>query len=252
MSIPLNDFLAIFPTANAPVSVIESLKIKCMVAKTSKDEPEVTDVDGFVYSLDHVIVGKGELKVFEKVYPPSSSSYEVGWVIEENVKYCMLCEGEFGIFNWKHHCRSCGYVMCSACSPYNVPIPECVETGEISSKVCCNCFGFKSTRVSAQKRSSFGDAARRPSANGMDEISPVPYTNTSFSSNPNSQSKEIISSSSSKWENMVNSGEVARPAETFRLLEEDFDNRDVFVVKTKAALEAFEKAQLSKYEESYM
>jgi hypothetical protein len=55
----------------------------------------------------------------------------------------MECEKEFGFFKRKHHCRACGSVVCSACSPYQANIPTIEEVG--GSRVCVNCFGLKVT-----------------------------------------------------------------------------------------------------------
>jgi hypothetical protein len=225
MSIAFNDFLAIFPPS-AHVGVMERLQAKSLKALTTETEPEKEDLDGYHFALDHAIVGRqGVLKTIEKVYPPTSSSYSVGWVIEEKITHCMICDTEFGILNWKFHCRSCGYVVCGTCSPYSVPIPECAEAGEVSSKVCCNCFGFKSGRMQAATR-------RRSSTSHVG-----PRDN-----NPVATAAAATSSSAT----------AAGPLPVFSgLLSEDLDDRDEFIVKTKAALKSFEQAQVGKYSEAY-
>ncbi len=53
----------------------------------------------------------------------------------------MECNSEFGFFNRKHHCRACGNVICSTCSPYKANIPTLDESN--GSRVCVNCFGLK-------------------------------------------------------------------------------------------------------------
>lgn len=35
----------------------------------------------------------------------------------EQTTHCVLCDKEFGIFRRKHHCRSCGALVCGKCSP---------------------------------------------------------------------------------------------------------------------------------------
>jgi len=97
--------------------------------------------NGTAYRVEHVNVGK-HLKLVRRLYA-SSETYHVGWVLDDDVDICMICMSEFGIFNWKHHCRACGYLVCGSCCPYRVPIEEFVELGEDQSRVCVNCFGFR-------------------------------------------------------------------------------------------------------------
>jgi len=68
-------------------------------------------------------------------------SYRVGWVMDSDVLNCMECDIEFTFFRRKHHCRACGRVVCSGCSPYQANIPTLYEPG--GSRVCVNCFGLK-------------------------------------------------------------------------------------------------------------
>jgi hypothetical protein len=40
------------------------------------------------------------------------------WVPDAEAALCMLCESTaFGTFQRRHHCRSCGWVVCAACLP---------------------------------------------------------------------------------------------------------------------------------------
>ena len=45
-----------------------------------------------------------------------SAKYGVEWQADKDVKACSLCAQSFTLFNRKHHCRSCGRVVCNACS----------------------------------------------------------------------------------------------------------------------------------------
>ena len=221
MSTPFNDFLMLFPTA--PTNSFEILKQKSIaqinesIKLPDEKNPITVDPDDFIYCLEHAIVGEGKLMVVKKIYPPPSSSYKTGWVLGDFISNCMICNGVFGVFNWQHHCRACGYVVCSFCSPFNVSIPECVEFGELSSRVCNNCFGLKPSR-----KSVIG-----PNANS-------PARSSSFTSSK-------LSSSESNSEKLYG----------FKFIDDDLDERDEFVKKTKAALKNFEASQLSRYEEAY-
>lgn len=42
------------------------------------------------------------------------------WVPDSVSKECMICSVKFTAFIRKHHCRRCGRVVCSACSPHRI------------------------------------------------------------------------------------------------------------------------------------
>lgn len=44
------------------------------------------------------------------------SRYEVGWVLNGCSASCLVCDVRFGTFLRRHHCRSCGLIVCHACS----------------------------------------------------------------------------------------------------------------------------------------
>jgi len=39
------------------------------------------------------------------------------WMPNEQSDQCIMCEKAFNVFRRKHHCRSCGALVCSKCSP---------------------------------------------------------------------------------------------------------------------------------------
>lgn len=46
------------------------------------------------------------------------------WQLDSEVSRCPVCNNEFHFFYRKHHCRKCGRVVCSACSPHRITIPR--------------------------------------------------------------------------------------------------------------------------------
>jgi hypothetical protein len=40
---------------------------------------------------------------------------KVGWILDESCSYCLECFTKFGLMKWKHHCRSCGDLICQSC-----------------------------------------------------------------------------------------------------------------------------------------
>jgi len=51
---------------------------------------------------------------------------------------CAACQTEFSMFTWKYHCRNCGLVFCSSCSPHSMPLRDKGLTSPV--KVCVNCY----------------------------------------------------------------------------------------------------------------
>ncbi|KAK5122651.1 hypothetical protein LTR85_003914 [Meristemomyces frigidus] len=46
------------------------------------------------------------------------------WQPDAEVSRCPVCHTEFSFWYRKHHCRKCGRVVCSACSPHRITIPR--------------------------------------------------------------------------------------------------------------------------------
>lgn len=66
------------------------------------------------------------------------------WEIETAIAHCRLCSKTFDVFNRKHHCRSCGKVLCDSCSYFYTNIPAkdlCPNTpstvAPTNPKRCC-------------------------------------------------------------------------------------------------------------------
>ena len=62
----------------------------------------------------------------------------VGWILNEDMNYCMICATEFSFFNGRHHCRACGNIICGTCSPQFIVIHELSQFGK--QRVCNQCY----------------------------------------------------------------------------------------------------------------
>lgn len=59
--------------------------------------------------------------------PPRRDSREITlprWQPDAEVTTCPICGTTFTFWNRKHHCRKCGKVVCSGCSPHRITIPR--------------------------------------------------------------------------------------------------------------------------------
>lgn len=46
------------------------------------------------------------------------------WQPDHEATQCPVCHTDFGVFYRRHHCRKCGRVVCSNCSPHRITIPR--------------------------------------------------------------------------------------------------------------------------------
>jgi hypothetical protein len=82
---------------------------------------------------------RGINRTVNRYYVTYSNGFRgVGWIIDEDINECIICNNEFGLFLRKHHCRSCGNIICHCCSDNFVIIEEMKEIGE--QRVCNMCY----------------------------------------------------------------------------------------------------------------
>lgn len=67
----------------------------------------------------------------------TEGGYRVGWLLDVSVTACMICSKKFGMFLRKHHCRSCGGVICYKCSRGRAVLQELDCTLRV--RVCRDC-----------------------------------------------------------------------------------------------------------------
>jgi len=73
------------------------------------------------------------------------------WVPDAEANVCMHCKKtQFTVLNRRHHCRSCGTVVCGPCSSKRFLLPN---QSSKPLRVCLNCFD-KLSRDKAQQNSS--------------------------------------------------------------------------------------------------
>ncbi len=61
------------------------------------------------------------------------------WLPDHAAATCVGCDAPFSFFRWRHHCRGCGYVFCSACTPHMLPYARYAFTDPVRlCEVCCS------------------------------------------------------------------------------------------------------------------
>lgn len=129
---------SVFTQSNTQAIVSLRAKIKSLGSGS-------TDMDPFAYGVEIVpehIVMFDKSKLVRRAYL-IENKYKIGWVVDSDLNNCMICWKEFAWYRGrtKHHCRACGALVCSDCSPFLTYIPVLNE--ERGSRVCTNCFGLK-------------------------------------------------------------------------------------------------------------
>ncbi|KAI3384986.1 hypothetical protein SNEBB_005162 [Seison nebaliae] len=61
------------------------------------------------------------------------------WQVDSEEKRCKLCQANFNLINRRHHCRSCGYVVCDNCSKGRSVIAGQSSTEKDDLRVCDAC-----------------------------------------------------------------------------------------------------------------
>ncbi|XP_063407812.1 FYVE, RhoGEF and PH domain-containing protein 6-like isoform X3 [Mytilus trossulus] len=105
------------------------------------------DRDEWVTSLKNTIDDYTQRKnTFETVRAGNQSFYDKDfvlgskapiWIPDARVTMCMLCTCEFSVAWRRHHCRSCGRVICSTCSDNRAPLEYLRNK---PARVCNECF----------------------------------------------------------------------------------------------------------------
>ncbi len=93
--------------------------------------PTATDPPVIPRSFDN----RSEQRIIDRPLPPrpgAAISYHTRardvalpvWQPDAEVSVCPICGQHFNFWYRKHHCRKCGRVVCSSCSPHRITIPR--------------------------------------------------------------------------------------------------------------------------------
>jgi hypothetical protein len=66
------------------------------------------------------------------------------WVSDDERRTCTLCDRKFHPFFRRHHCRMCGIIICSKCSPSRVCLPDLGYQNLV--RVCDPCFARRNVK----------------------------------------------------------------------------------------------------------
>lgn len=146
-SVHENSTIATFSSRNSLTNTttrnkLENLKINGTLDLLRKEIslPVTSSKNENIVMKEEQIEVNGKEIIVHRVYM-LYGAYRVGWILDEDIHSCMECQVEFNFLTRRHHCRACGNIICSNCSPYKATIPTLDELN--GSRVCVNCFGLK-------------------------------------------------------------------------------------------------------------
>jgi len=74
---------------------------------------------------------------FQKTFPKTNRETAPVWIADNAAPQCMRCKANFSVISRRHHCRSCGDVVCGDCSPSKAIVPGVNREREV--RVCSAC-----------------------------------------------------------------------------------------------------------------
>lgn len=80
------------------------------------------------------------------------SSHAPEWEHNSDAKECRLCLKLFSFRHRRHHCRSCGRVVCNPCSTKRLILNQNDNNDNKPSRVCDDCYGSLTTRKAFQEK----------------------------------------------------------------------------------------------------
>lgn len=124
--------------------------IQVLTSLCSAKNASVPFCDQVVYGIDGAVVKKeksfqrhyngniGRVYLLDHLEKPNG--YKVGWVLDDAYPDCMVCSESFEFLSRsRHHCRSCGLLVCDECSKDRASIAELSNNSKHKWRVCDLC-----------------------------------------------------------------------------------------------------------------
>ena len=85
------------------------------------------------------------------------------WQPDKSAKQCTICGTDFTAFTRRHHCRSCGRLVCANCSTHRLILPNIDKSQQ---RVCDKCYDefkrYQAASLSSSAPAAMGAAAASP------------------------------------------------------------------------------------------
>ena len=123
-------------------------------------------------TLEGGLVVRVENGVRRVYLPPSdaaAANYYVGWIVDTDLEACSICSLKWTWMRTRHHCRACGSLVCSACSPYRAQLAN-FTSEDGGSRCCTQCFGLKMSSTQQVAVPSSSSSAPEASAQAASAV----------------------------------------------------------------------------------
>ncbi|EQC34676.1 hypothetical protein SDRG_07994 [Saprolegnia diclina VS20] len=99
---------------------------------------------------------------------------ESQWIKDDDRPSCLQCDAEFTTFRRRHHCRTCGEVVCAACSSIHI---VALARGPMKIRMCAKCLerdaetpldDARLAALAGRSSHSFQSTARSSSMDGLE------------------------------------------------------------------------------------
>lgn len=111
----------------------------------------ILDVRELVLTIENKAVAIQRVYIKEK---DSNGLEKVGWIVNDGITICLCCSSRFSSTSWRHHCRTCGLIVCNACCEHLVGIKGFEKFGY--QRVCKSCNPSKNKMVSLVDNTQWG------------------------------------------------------------------------------------------------
>ncbi|RZC39224.1 DUF3480, FYVE, SARA and/or Mpp10 domain containing protein, partial [Asbolus verrucosus] len=96
------------------------------------------------------------------------------WIPDAEATSCLHCDMKFTVIKRRHHCRACGYVLCSKCCSLKFRL----EYLEDVARVCNKCYEILSKEAGPGAASSSGSESSSPKFSQPNPNNPLEYCST--------------------------------------------------------------------------
>jgi hypothetical protein len=96
------------------------------------------------------------------------------WIPDGDATSCLHCDMKFTVIKRRHHCRACGYVLCSKCCSLKYRLEYLDE----AARVCNKCYEILSKEGGPGGNSSSGSESNSPRLSQPNPNNPLEYCST--------------------------------------------------------------------------
>lgn len=110
------------------------------------------------------------------------------WMPDSQQDKCSMCLESFGLLKRKHHCRSCGTIVCGQCSQHYLVLPQ---IGPKAVRVCSKCYINQQLETKSMMEKSAHSTLRQQASAAADTTSMSSHGVTAGKGSPVNQARSL-------------------------------------------------------------